>query len=280
MSPVMRRRGYKLLITLFSLFVLAFFALPLLWLLTAPFNAKATLTVSLPSPFTFNNFRSVFANTFAVRALFVNSIIIAGGTMVGVTLFATVAAYAISRLRIRGRDVLAYMLVLFSSVVQGTAAMVPIFLLLHRLKLVDTHLGVIFVLVGGLLPTGIFLIRDFVESIPRSYEESALVSGARPSQALRHVVIPILRPGIVVLAVWAFVQAWGDFLISLIVIRSPTKMPAPIAIYSFYTEGGTPVLTLVSAYALIYALPVVGLYLFVNWRFGFRFFGGIKGGGR
>ncbi|MEM2249654.1 MAG: carbohydrate ABC transporter permease [Candidatus Bathyarchaeia archaeon] len=274
-----RKWGYKLFIVLFSLFILFFFVLPLLWLLTAPFDTKATLRVSLPSTFTFNNFRTIFANAFAIRALF-NSIVIAGGTMVGVTLFATLAAYAVSRLKIRGRDILTYLLVLFSSVVQGTAAMVPIFLLLYRLKLVDTHLGVIFVLVGGLLPTGIFLMRDFVESIPRSYEESALVSGAKPAQVLRHVVVPVLRPGIMVLAVWSFVQAWGDFLISLIVIRSPTKMPAPIAIYSFYTEGGTPVLTLVSAYALIYALPVVGLYLFVNWRFGFRFFGGIKGSGR
>lgn len=280
MNPSVRRCGYRLFIALFSLFILAFFALPLLWLLTAPLDAQATLRVSLPSAFTLNNFRAIFANTFAVRALFVNSIVIAGGTMVGVTLLATLAAYAISRLRIRGRDILAYALVLFSSVVQGTAAMVPIFLLLYRLRLVDTHCGVIFVLMGGLLPTGIFLMRDFVESMPRSYEESALVSGARPSQVLRQVVIPLLRPGMMVLAVWAFVQAWGDFLISLIVIRSPTKMPAPIAIYSFYTEGGTPVLTLVSAYSLLYALPVVGLYLFVNWRYGFRFFGGIKGGGR
>lgn len=280
MKSSVRRCGYRLLIAFFSLFILAFFALPLLWLLTAPFDAKATLRVSLPSAFTLNNFRAIFANTFAVRALFANSIVIAGGTMVGITLLATLAAYAISRLRIRGRDLLAYALVLFSSVVQGTAAMVPIFLLLYRLRLVDTHGGVIFVLMGGLLPTGIFLMRDFVESVPRSYEESALVSGARPSQVLRQVVIPLLRPGMMVLAVWAFVQAWGDFLISLIVIRSPTKMPAPIAIYSFYTEGGTPVLTLVSAYSLLYALPVVGLYLFVNWRYGFRFFGGIKGGGR
>lgn len=280
MRAKVRKWGYKLFILLFSFLILFFFVLPLLWLLTAPFDTKATLRVSLPSTFTFNNFRTIFANTFAVRALFVNSILIAGGTMVGVTLFATLAAYAVSRLKIRGRDILTYMLVLFSSVVQGTAAMVPIFLLLYRFKLVDTHLGVIFVLVGGLLPTGIFLMRDFVESIPRSYEESALVSGAKPSQVLRHVVVPVLRPGIMVLAVWSFVQAWGDFLISLIVIRSPAKMPAPIAIYSFYTEGGTPVLTLVSAYALIYALPVVGLYLFVNWRFGFRFFGGIKGSGR
>jgi multiple sugar transport system permease protein len=276
----LRKYAFKFFWGVFVLFIMGFFLLPLLWLVTAPFDAKATLRVAIPSKFTFANFRAIFRNTFAVRALFLNSIVIAGGTMLGVTLFATLAAYALARLNIRGRDILAYLLVLFSSVVQGTAAMVPIFLLLFHLKLIDTYPGVIFVLIGGLLPTGIFLMRDFVAGIPKSYEESALVSGARPWQVLRDVVLPVLRPGMMVLAVWSFVQAWGDFLISLIVMRSPAKMPAPIAIYSFYTEGGTPVLTLVSAYSLIYALPVVFLYLFVNWRYGFRFFGGIKGGGR
>ncbi len=273
---VILRLGFVLVTVLIG----TFFVLPLLWLLTAPFNAQATLRVEWPSPFTLRNFGDVFRNTFAIRALFLNSIIQAGGTMLGTAVIATLAAYALSRLEIRGRNVLVYLLVLFSSVVTGTAAMVPIFLLLYYLRLIDTHLGVILVLTGGLLPTGIFLMRDFVESIPRSYEESALVSGATPWQTFRDVVLPVLRPGMMVVAVWAFVNAWGNFLIPAILIRSPEKMPAPVAIYSFYTEGGTPVLTLISAYSLLYAIPVVVLYLFVNWRYGFRFFGGIKGGGK
>jgi multiple sugar transport system permease protein len=269
---VLIRIGFYVLVTLLG----TFFLLPLLWLLTAPFSSQATLSVTLPSPATLGNFRAVFHNQFAVRSLFQNSILQAGGAMLGVTIVAALAAYALSRMVIPGRNVLAYLLILFSSVVTGTAAMVPIFLLLHSLRLIDTHLGVILVLIGGLLPTGIFLMRDFVESVPRSYEESALVAGATTWQMFRHVVLPVIRPGMMVVAVWAFVNAWGNFLIPTILIRSPDKMPAPVAINSFYTEGGTPILTLVSAYSLLYALPVVGLYLFVNWRYGFRFFGGIK----
>ncbi|MGC9530631.1 MAG: carbohydrate ABC transporter permease [Candidatus Bipolaricaulaceae bacterium] len=269
---VVVRIGFYLVAVLLA----AFFVTPLLWLLTAPFSSQATLSVTLPGQPTLANFQRLFANQFAVRALFLNSILQAGGAMLAVTMVAALAAYTISRLAIPGRNLLVYLLVLFSSVVTGTAAMVPIFLLLHGLGLVDTHLGVVLVFTGGLLPTGIFLMRDFVESVPRSYEESALVSGATTWQMLRHVVLPVVRPGMMVVAVWAFVNAWGNFLIPAILIRSPDKMPAPIAIYSFYTEGGTPVLTLVSAYSLLYALPVVVLYLFVNWRYGFRFFGGIK----
>jgi multiple sugar transport system permease protein len=244
-----------------------FFAVPLVWLLFAPFDARANLAVRLPHPFTLANFGKVFANAFAVRALFQNSIIQAGGAMLLVTLLATLAAYALSRAPIRGKDMLSYGLVLFSSIVTGTAAMVPLFLLIYSLGLIDTQLGVILVFTGGLLPAAIFIMRDFVDSIPRSYEESALVSGASAWGMFRDIALPIVRP---------FVNVWGGFFVPFILLRSPANMPASVAIYSFYTEGGTPIITLTTAYSLLYTIPVLALYLFVNWRYGFRFFGGIK----
>jgi len=269
---VLARIGFYVGAALFS----SFFALPLVWLLLAPFNPRATLSVALPETFSLANFQTVFANTFAVRALLQNSVIQAVGAMVLVTLLATLAAYALSRAAIRGKTVLTYGLVLFSSVVTGTAAMVPIFLLIFRMGLIDTHLGVILVFTGGLLPAAVFIMRDFVDAIPRSYEESALVAGATPWGVFRDIAVPIVRPGMMVVAVWAFVNVWGGFLIPFILLRSPEKMPASVAIYSFYSEAGTPVITLTAAYSLLYTLPVLLLYLFVNWRYGFRFFGGIK----
>lgn len=254
----------------------AIFALPLLWLLLAPFHSQATLSVSFPTEPTLSNFAQVFENAFAVRALFVNSVIQAVGAMVLTTLVATLAAYALSRIHLPGRDVFVYVLILFSSVVTGAAAMVPVFLLVFRMGLIDQHLGVILVFTGGLLPVAIFIMRDFMQSIPKSYEESALVSGANSWQMLRDVVLPLTRSGMMVIGIWAFVNVWGSFLIPFILLRSPSKMPAATATYSFYTEAGTPVITLVSAYALLYVIPVLVLYLFVNWRYGFQFFGGIK----
>lgn len=261
---------------IFILVVMAFFGLPLLWLVLTPFNARATLAVEIPQPFTLDNFQQVLNNTFAVRALVQNNMIIAVGAMLGVTLIATLSAYALSRARVPGSSQLTYILILFSSVVTGTAAMVPIFLIIFNLGLIDTYLGVIVVFIGGLLPAAIFIMRDFVEGIPRSYEESALVAGAPPSRVFLDVALPLIRPGMMVIAIWSFVQAWGSFLIPFILLRSPERMPASIAVYSFYTEAGTPNITLVAAYSLLYAIPVVILYLFVNWRYGFRFFGGIK----
>lgn len=256
-------------------FIGIIFALPLLWFIFAPFNARAELGLALPDPWTLSNFMTVFGNSFAMQALW-NSFIQAAGGVVLVAAAATLAAYALSRSSIPGKGAVTYILLLFSSVVSGSAAMVPIFLIISSMGLMDTHLAVILTFAGGLLPTAMFILRDFIDGIPKSYEESAMVAGASPVQAFFDVALPVIRPGIVVIVVWSFVNIWGSFLIPFILLRSSQNMPASVAIYSFYSEAGTPVVTLLAAYSLIYSLPVVALYLFVSWKFGFRFFGGIK----
>jgi multiple sugar transport system permease protein len=251
------------------------FALPLIWFIFAPFNARAELGIAVPDPWTLQNFTTVFGNGFAMRGL-LNSLIQSVGGVILVAAAATLAAYALSRSSIPGKGMITYILLLFSSVVSGTAAMVPIFLIISSVGLMDTHIAVILVFAGGLLPTAMFILRDFIDGIPRTYEESAMVAGASPVQAFFDVALPVIRPGIVVVVVWAFVNIWGSFLIPFILLRSDDLMPSSVAIYSFYSEAGTPIVTLLAAYSLIYSLPVVALYLFVSWKFGFRFFGGIK----
>jgi multiple sugar transport system permease protein len=251
------------------------FALPLIWFIFAPFNARAEMGLAIPNPFTLSNFATVFGNSLAIHAL-LNSLIQAVGGVVVIGIAATLAAYALSRSSLPGKGAVTYVLLLFSSVVSGSAAMVPIFLIISALGLIDTQVAVILVFAGGLLPTAMFILRDFIDGIPKSYEESAMVAGASPIQAFFDVALPVIRPGIVVVVVWAFVNVWGGFLIPFILLRSSDQMPASVAIYSFYSEAGTPIVTLLAAYSLIYSLPVIVLYLFVSWRFGFRFFGGIK----
>lgn len=265
------RAGFTFLTALIG----AIFALPLIWFLFAPFNPRAELGLAVPRPFSLSNFTEVLKNSFAIQALG-NSVIQAVGGTVLVAVAATLASYALSRSSLPGKKVVTYVLLLFSSVVSGSAAMVPIFLMITGAGLIDTHLAVILVFAGGLLPTAMFILRDFIDGIPRSYEESAMVAGASPTQAFFDVALPVIRPGVVVAVVWAFVNIWGSFLIPFILLRSAEKMPASVAIYSFYSEAGTPIVTLLAAYSLLYSLPVILLYLFVSWKFGFRFFGGIK----
>lgn len=259
---------------LFAVVVGAFLALPLLWLLVSPFDEAPGLRVEVPS-MTLDNFRGVFDNPFVVTS-FRNSIVLAIATTLLVLVAAALASYSLSRVRIPGRNLILYLVMLFSAVVSGTAAMVPTFLLVFHLGLINTHTGVILVLAGGMLPTALFILKDFMDSFPRSYEESAMVAGASPLQTLRDIVVPVVRPGLAVIAVWAFVQVWGDFLTPFILIRSADLYPAAVVIYNFYTEMGDPNLRLISAYALLYSIPVVLMYLWVNKRYGFRFHGGIK----
>ncbi|MDX2161045.1 MAG: carbohydrate ABC transporter permease [bacterium] len=253
-----------------------FFLLPLLWYVFAPFNERATLSVSIPETVSLRNFEAVFANETAIRSLFQNSLIISGGVMILTAVIATLAAYGFSRGDLPGRNVVTYVLILFSSVVTGTASLVPIFVLIFNLGLFNTYQGVILTIVGGLLPTSIFIMRDFIDGLPRSYEEAAMVSGASSLQIFRDIVFPTLRPGILVVAVLAFVAGWGAFLTPLILIRTASMRPGSIAFYQFYSDEGTPNIPVLAAYAVIYTLPVLLLYLLINARYGFRFFGGIK----
>ncbi|MFD0664142.1 carbohydrate ABC transporter permease [Thermocatellispora tengchongensis] len=204
--------------------VLAFFSLPMLWLATAPFDANPSITVSVPE-FTLANFRAILDNPYALGSLG-NSVLQAGGAALVVVTLAATAAYALSRVRVPGRDALLYVLLLLSSIVTGTAAMVPIFELATRLNLIDTHLGVILTVSGGLLPAAIFILKDFMDATPTSYEESARVFGAGPVQILLHVAVPLVRPGLATIAVWAVANVWGGFLLQFILIRDPQRAPA------------------------------------------------------
>ncbi|MFF1881468.1 carbohydrate ABC transporter permease [Pseudarthrobacter sp. NPDC058196] len=260
--------------SVFTALVLAFFVIPVLWLVFAPFDAHPGLNVKLPE-FTFNNFKILFDNPTAIASLG-NSLILALGSMVVVLVLGSLASYSLSRVKIPGRDLLLYTLLLLSSIITGTAAMVPTFLLMVKLGLIDSQFGVILVLSGGILPTVIFILKDFMDSTPKSYEESARLYGAKPLRILWDVVIPLARPGLATIAVWAVVQVWGNFLVPYILLRSPSKSPASVVMYTFYTEGGQPNLALISAFSLLFSIPVVAMYFFVNRRYGFRFHGGIK----
>ncbi len=252
----------------------AFFALPMVWLIVSPFDANPTLTVSWPD-WTLNNFTRLWENPYAMGSI-VNSLILGVGTMLVVLVLGSLASYAMSRIQIPGRDAILYGLLLLSSIVTGTAAMVPTFQLVTQLQLINTHIGVILVLAGGVLPTVIFILKDFMDSIPRSYEESARLYGAGPFRILTDIVAPIAKPGLAFIVVWTIVQVWGNFLVPFLLLRSPEMQPAAVLMYTFYTEAGQADLRLISAYSLVFSAPVLIIYFFVNRRFGFRFHGGIK----
>jgi multiple sugar transport system permease protein len=270
-----RSTSEKVTSTLFMVIVSLFFLLPIAWLFLAPFDSQPSYRLKLSDP-SLDNFAEMAQNPYAYRSL-INSAIFSAGTGLVILLIGAPASYVLSRVKFKGRDVFLYMLLLFSSVVSGSAAMVPLFLLALRLNILDTYHGVIFIIAGGLLPAAIFILKDFTDSLPKSYEESAQIFGASSFRILRDIVTPIIRPGLAVIFVWAFVQSWGNFLIPFIVIRDINKQPGAVMMYSFYTEAGDAVIRTVAAFGLIYTIPILLMYLYVNRKYGFRFYGGIKG---
>lgn len=275
MNPAVRHVLTRTLTYTAVCILAVFFALPMLWLAVTPFMPDPTYAVRLTTP-TLENFAKLADNP-QVWPSIRNSLVLAGGSSLLVIALAALASYALSRVRVPGRDQLLYGLLLLSSIVTGTAAMVPLFLMLFQLDLIDRQSGVVLVLTGGLLPAAVFMLKDFVDGIPRSYEESARVFGARPLQILGHVVLPVIRPGMATVGVWALVQVWGNFLVPYVLLASPSKQPAAVVMYTFYDAGGQPDFALISTFALVYSVPVVLLYLVVNRRYGFSFQGGIKG---
>lgn len=271
---IVRHFVTRVLFTLVLTLIGLAFALPLVWIVLAPFDSNPTFALAVPD-WTIANFARLADNPYALRAIG-NSLLLGIGTMAVVLVLGALAAYAMSRIRIPGRDAILYALLLLSSIVTGTAAMVPTFQIITQLGLINSYLGVLLVLAGGVLPTVIFILKDFMDSIPKSYEESARLYGAGPFRILRDVVAPLARPGLAFIAIWTIVQVWGNFLVPFILLRSPDKQPAAVVMYTFYTESGQADLRLISAFALLFSVPVLIIYFIVNRRFGFRFHGGIK----
>ncbi len=157
------RIGFYVLIAV----IMVFFAVPMLWLASEPFDADPGLAAHWPQ-WTLHNFATTFRNPNLVPSI-VNSLLLCGAATLITIVLAALAAYVLSRVRIPGRDALLYVLLLLSSVVTGTAAMVPIYLMMYELGLINSILGTSVVLSGGLLPAAIFMLKDFVDGVPRSY---------------------------------------------------------------------------------------------------------------
>lgn len=260
---------------LISIPIISLFIAPIIWLFVTPFSAKPSLSISINEGVTLNNFIRVFKNPTAILA-FRNSLIISAGTVF--TFSALLAAYVLSRHYFRGRDILLYLLILLSSVVTGIAAMVPLFMMNLKLGLIDKHLGVILTMSGGLLPTSIFILKDFIDSIPKTYEEAALVDGSTPFQVLTKIFLPLSSKGIIVIAMLVFVNSWSNFLIPFILLRSNNLYPISIAIYTFFSEIGVPDIGMISAYSLMYTLPVnIHIYRKKIWFFVLRWYERLKG---
>lgn len=248
------------------------FALPLLWLVLASVDKHASWSIAIPH-FTLSNFGSSLSNgrgSSLVASLELAAIATVVGTVTG-----TLAAYAFSRRHIPWKGP-ALLFVLLLSAVPINVIIIPVYQIFSQAGWLSLIPTAIFLGITG-LPFEIWMIKNFIDAVPTELEEAARVENVGTMRIIGRIVVPLAAPGIGAAAIYGFVNAWGAFLIPLVLISSTAQQPAAITVYSFISAaevnyGG------IAAFSILYSLPVLALYLVMGrwFRGGFVLGGALK----
>lgn len=194
-----------------------------------------------------------------------NSAILTVGTMAGVCVIAGCAAYAMARLDLPGANsVIVYLI--FTSALPLQLFLVPLFFLWTRLHLYNTLFGVIIIYWAIFSPFATLLLRSFMLSIPRDFEEAARVDGASELRVLRKVTLRLVAPGFLTVALISGLAAWNNFLIAITFLQSPGVQPVSAALYAFQ-QGFSSNYTLIAAAGILMLLPMMILFLLLQRHF-------------
>lgn len=233
---------------------------PLLWMVSASFmpagEASAVPPRLLPSRFTIEHYRDLFTRLHLARQAFNSTLLAAGVTLVSL-LLNSLAGYAFAKLRFAGRERI-FAVLLAALVIPGQVSMLPLFLLLKQLHLVNSYWAVI---VPGMSSVfGIFLVRQYALAIPDSLLDAARVDGAGELRIYASLVVPFCRPVLVTLAVFTFLGTWNDFLWPLIVLSDDALYTLPVGLANLLGEHAQDT-ELMMAGAVLTVLPVLGLFV-------------------
>jgi multiple sugar transport system permease protein len=240
-------------------------AAPLLWMVAASFMRTGGATTSPPPLLppahtaTLEHYRALFTSQNLGRYI-VNSFVIAGGgTLLGVAITAA-AGYGFAKLRFRGRDTVFRTLVL-GMVVPGQIAMLPMFLELREMGLINTLFGAMIPVLAPIY--GVFLVRQYALSIPDDLLDAARIDGASEFRIFRSIVLPTITPVLVTLGVFTFLAAWNDFMWPLIVLSDDARYTLPVALANLAGEHVQDT-ELMMAGAVVTVLPVFVAFLFLQ----------------
>lgn len=245
--------------------VIAFCALPIFWIaLTALKNRRDVYSTRVFVDLTIDNFKTIFTEPKDFSPLLVNSIVVAIATvLIGVPI-ATMAAYAFSRLRFRGNTSL-FIWFLATQFIPPVAIALPFFTLFQDLEMLDTRRGLVIVNLAIVVPYTIWLVKGFIDALPIDLEEAAFVDGCGEMGVIRHVTFPLIAPGIIVSAVFAFVLAWNEFLFAFLL----TRVDATTLTVGLLTTKGTQgvIWEEMAAVGMVVMVPMLVLSIFIRRHF-------------
>ena len=260
-SPGVRAAQY---VALFGYVV--FLGFPLLWLVSTAFKSPAELSQLTPTLFptewTWSNFEVAFSESQLPGALR-NSFVVAVATSIITTLVALPAAYAIARYRSAVRNATIGW-ILISQVFPFILIVIPVFIVLKQIGLINTLPGLVIVYVVWALPFTLWMLQGYVAAIPRDLEEAASTDGANRFVILRAIIFPLLVPGLVATSMFAFINAWNEFFFALVIIQDPALQTAPLLLARYVGAEGSVNLGPLAATALITTLPSLIIFSIIQ----------------
>ncbi|MFE5666684.1 carbohydrate ABC transporter permease [Streptomyces niveus] len=247
---------------------LVFLAFPFLWLISTAFKPAPELgslhPTWIPDSPTLENFRQAFDEQPLLRAAG-NSLTVALSAALIAVVIATPMAYVMARQR--GRLATAATgWVVVSQAFPFVLVIIPLFLVLKNLHLINSLFGLIMVYVVWSLPFALWMLVGYVRAVPAELEEAAAVDGAGRLRTLVSVTVPLLAPGIVATAMFAFITAWNEFFFALVLLKSPEKQTLPVILTHFLGAEGVADLGPLAAAAFLATIPSLAIFAIIQRR--------------
>jgi arabinogalactan oligomer/maltooligosaccharide transport system permease protein len=255
-----------LLFVIYSILIVTtiFVLYPVVWVIIGSLNPGDSLfsTKFIPDTLSTSHYEHLMKNT-DYPLWYKNTLFIASMNMIISTLLIVSSAYAFSRFRFPGRKQ-GLMAMLVLQMFPGFMGMIAIYILLLQLGLLDNHWGLILVYAGGSIPFGAWLVKGYFDGLPRSLEEAAKIDGASHTTIFFKVMMPLSVPILTFIAVSNFIGPWMDFIFARLVLRTDANKTLAIGLFEMVTGRGNTEFTTFAAGAVLVAIPITILFLFLQ----------------
>lgn len=252
-----------LFLIVFSIFIL----IPFIWPFLSAFTNKPENVSSLylywPTEFTWDHFWNAIYGRGQALTLLRNSIVTVGGAVLLSLLICALGGYALSRARFRFKRALMFAILLVQ-IIPGTATVLPFYLIMRELHLLNNLFGVVLGLTAGAIPFMLWVMKGFIDTVPIELEEAAFLDGATQFQVLGLIVFPLALPGIGAAAILTFNGAWATFFLPLILLSDAEKFLMPLGLFRALIAYTNLDYGMLNAMALLYMLPSFLIFIFAR----------------